>query len=138
MSKGPELSLQEAVFSHLQQDTNVQNALGSPVRLYDDPPSSPMYPFVSFGRHQFRPLDGDQAALIEQELSLHVWSRYSGKTEGLQVLQALREAVQSIPASMDDHVLIDLRVVFADTLRAKDGRVFQSILRLRALTQPIS
>ncbi len=138
MSKGPELSLQEAIFGHLQQDAGVQTALGSPVRLYDDPPPSPIYPFVNFGRHQSRPLDADQAALIEQDVSLHVWSRYSGKTEGFQVLQALREAMQSIPTSLDDHVLIDLRVVFADTLRAKDGRIFQSILRLRALTQPIS
>ena len=135
MSNSPELALQTAVFSHVQQDAGVQAALTLPVRLYDDPPPSPSYPFVSFGRHQSRPIEGDAEPVLEQELSLHVWSRYGGKAEAQNVLHALREALQTMPTQMNGHVLVGFRTIFSDTLRARDGRVFQAVLRLRVLTQ---
>ncbi|VAV99810.1 hypothetical protein MNBD_ALPHA06-749 [hydrothermal vent metagenome] len=135
MSNSPELALQEAIFLHLQQDTNVQAALGASVRLYDDPPHAPGYPFASFGRHQSRPLDGDETVLLEQELSLHIWSRHGGKSEAQKALHAFREALKSMPSTMNGHQLVNLRIVFADIFRARDGRVFQAVLRLRALSQ---
>ncbi len=135
MSDSPELSLQQAVFAHLQQDTNVQNLLGQPVRLYDDPPPSPEFPFVSFGRHQSRELDGDVSPLIEHTFSLHVWSRYGGKAEGFRVLEALKASIGTVPQISNGHLIIGVRPIFSDVLRARDGRVFQVILRLRALSQ---
>lgn len=138
MSIGAELSLQQAIFSHLQQDASVQVVLGSPVRLYDDPPAMPIYPFASFGRHQSREIDGDLSAVIEQNLSLHIWSRYGGKKEGQQILDAVRKSLLSVPSAMEGHHLVGIRTIFADVLRARNGRVFQAILRLRALTQSTS
>ncbi|MBL4617068.1 MAG: DUF3168 domain-containing protein [Robiginitomaculum sp.] len=138
MSISAELALQEAIFSHLQQDANVQAVLGSPVRLYDDPPAEPIYPFASFGRHQSRDTDADTFALNEQTLSLHIWSRYRGKREAQQILEAVRGSLNDMPPAMNGHRLVSIRTVFADVLRARNGRIFQAILRLRALTQPIS
>ena len=138
MSISAELALQEAIFAHLQQDINVQTVLGSPVRLYDDPPAPPVYPFASFGRHQSRDTDADTLALNEQTLSLHIWSRYRGKSEAQQILEAVRGSLGEIPQVMNGHRLVSIRTVFADVLRARNGRIFQAILRIRALTQPTS
>jgi len=138
MSISAELVLQEAIFAHLQQDINVQSVLGSPVRLYDDPPATPVYPFASFGRHQSRDTDADTLALNEQTLSLHIWSKYRGKKEAQQILEAVRGSVDDMPQSMNGHRLVSIRTVFADVLRARNGRIFQAILRIRALTQPTS
>ncbi len=135
MSISAEFSLTEAIYAHVQQDLNVQGALGLPVRLYDELPPHPQFPFASFGRHQSKPIDDDPSGLIEQTLSLHIWSKYSGKSEAQEALHVFRGALQSIPSTMRDHTLVGLRIVFSDVLRAKDGRVFQAILRIRALTQ---
>jgi hypothetical protein len=112
--------------------------LGSPVRLYDDPPTEPIYPFASFGRHQSRNTDADILALNEQTLSLHIWSRYRGKKEAQQILEAVRGSLTDMPQIMNGHRLVSIRTVFADVLRARNGCIFQAVLRLRALTQPTS
>jgi len=135
MSASPELRLQEAVFAHLQQDINVQAVLGVPVRLYDDLPPAPEFPFVSFGRHQSRELDADAPVLMEHTFSMHIWSKYGGKKECQQILDAVRTSLSFVPGNNNDHRVIGVRVIFADVLRAKDGRIFQAIVRLRALTQ---
>lgn len=127
--------LVEAVFGHLQVDAEMVNQLGSPLRLYDELPDPVQYPFISFGRHVSRPLDGEAAELLEHDLSLHVWSRFRGRAQAREVLNAVRHSLTSIQPEATDVQLVSLRVVFADYLRAANGRTVQAVLRLRAVTQ---
>lgn len=130
-----ETYLIDCIFNHLQAEPNVQELLGSPLRLYDELPDPVQYPFVWFGRHVSRPMDGEAAPLMEHDLTLHVWSRFRGRAQAREVLSAVRDSLKTIHPDPGDVQLISLRVVFADYLRAANGRSIQAVMRLRAVTQ---
>lgn len=115
---------------------DVQEALGDPARLYDDPPPDPVFPYVTLGRVENRPADASECAAIEHAVTLHVWSRYGGRAEALEVIGALRAALHDAPLDVAGRKLVFLFAQFADVFRSGDGRTTHGVLRFRALTEP--
>lgn len=134
MSADAEWALQKGVRATLLADAGVTALLGDPPRVHDEPPDDPIFPYVTFGRSETRPGDGE--GLLEHVLHLHVWSRYGGRKEAKEVVGGLRAALDGAAPALAGFSLTGLRVVFADVLRAADGRTTQAIVRLRALTAP--
>ncbi|MCG8442229.1 MAG: DUF3168 domain-containing protein [Caulobacterales bacterium] len=136
----PEWSLQKAVVSALSADVAVQGALGDPARIYDEPPDEVIFPYATFGQSETRPADGDAAPMHEHVLSLHVWSRYGGRREAKETVGLMREALHGAPLDLasDGWRLVNLRATFADVFRVGDGRTTRGMLRLRAVTEPLS
>ena len=129
--------LQVALKTALDGDSGVQALLGAPPRIYDRPPDDVIFPYLTFGRWESRPADGDDVALIEHIFHLHVWSRYGGRAEARQTVGALRVATHNAQLVLPSHTLVNLRVTFTDVLRLPDGRTTQGVVRLRALTQTL-
>lgn len=109
--------------------------LGDPPRVYDEPPPDPIFPYVTLGRVESRPADCVMSAAHEYVLTLHVWSRYGGRQEALEVVASLRAALHDAPISVPDHELIFLFAAFADVFRSGDGRTTHGVLRLRAMLE---
>jgi len=131
-----ERALAKAIREAAMADASVQAVLGDPARLYDDPPPDPAFPYVTLGRVEARASDAANAEALEHVLTLHVWSRYGGRAEALDVIGALRAALHDAPIEVDGRRLILLFVVFTDVFRSGDGRTTHGVVRLRALTEP--
>lgn len=130
-----EKALVAAIRSTAAGDAGVKAVLGDPARIFDDPPPDPVFPYMTLGRVETRPADSAGAQALEHVLTLHIWSRYGGRAEVLDVIGALRGALHDAPLSVDGHRLAFLFAAFADVFRSGDGRTTHGVLRLRALTE---
>lgn len=105
-------------------------------RFYDEPPLDVVFPYVTLGRVETRAAGASGGEASEHAVTLHVWSRYGGRAEALDVIAALRNALHNAPLALNGWRLIFLFAQFADVFRAGDGRTTHGVLRLRALTEP--
>jgi hypothetical protein len=124
-----------AIRSAAGDDTAVQALLGSPARIYDEPPPDVVFPYATLGRVESRASDASAVESQEHFVTLHVWSRYSGRAEALDAIGALRAALHNAALSISGRRLVFLFAQFSDVFRAGDGRTTHGVLRLRALTE---
>ncbi len=105
-------------------------------RFYDDPPPDVIFPYVTIGRVESRPIDASEREAIEHAVTLHVWSRYGGRAEALDVIGALRGCLHNASPDVAERRLVLLFAQFADVFRSGDGITTHGVLRLRAVTEP--
>lgn len=101
----------------------VQLLLGDPPRIYDDPPDQPTYPYLTYGDVRSTDTSGDDAPQSTHQISLHLWSRETGRAE---VLENLRQIERTLEAEVSHRVF----PLYLDVLRAPDGLTFHGLLRL--------
>jgi hypothetical protein len=135
VSLDPDRALQGAVLTRLRADTSLSALLAG--RIYDEPPASPVYPYVTIGRSETRPWGGVDGEGVEHALTLTCVSRFGGAEEAKAVTAALRASLHGADFALTDHKLVNLRAAFADVFRASDWRSTYGILRVRAVTEPL-
>ena len=130
-----ERALAAAVRSAAMADAEVKALLGDPVRFHDEPPNDPVFPYATLGRVETQPADSSDVEALEHAVTLHVWSRYGGRAEALDIVGALRAVLHDADLAIAGRRLVLLRAVFTDVFRAGDGRTTHGVLRLRAITE---
>jgi hypothetical protein len=143
MPLDPERALQAGVLAALRAAPTLTPLLGTPPRVHDEPPLDPVYPYTTIGRIEARPFgglapDGNDAGALEQQLTISVISQFGGLEEAKAIVAALRGLLHDQPLPLTDHRLVNLRVVFADVFRAAEWRLVLGVVRLRAVTEPLS
>lgn len=131
----PEKVLLEAMRAALLGDAGVQAALGAPARIYDEPPPDVVFPYVTLGRMESRGVDASTAHALEHAVTLHVWSRYGGRAEALDIIAALRAVLHNGALVIESRKLVLMFATFADVFRSGDGRTTHGVLRVRAVTE---
>lgn len=106
-------------------------ALGDPIRAYDDAPENPAYPYLTYGKVRSTDTSGDGAPQSTHQISLHVWSRYSGRTELLGLMRRIETA-------LDADLPYAVSPLYLDVFRAPDGLTFHGLLRLSVTLSPIT
>ena len=137
MSTNAIWALQKAIQAALEADLALGAYLGSPARLYDDVPPQPQFPFATWDSARLVPVRADHAGALEHRLTLKIWSRYGGRRESLEILQAVRAVLDDAPLVLDGHKLVSLSTIFADVFRIRSSHIFEAILTVRAVTEPI-
>ena len=127
--------LQKAIYAHLASDEALQELIGDPARLYDDPPPDAVFPYVTLGEARASDWKGVEGGL-EHDLKLYVHSRYAGRREVKRILAGLYDALHDSSLSVSGCTLINIRFVFGDVFRRQDGETYQGVARFRAVTQP--
>lgn len=130
-----ERALAAAIRAAAMARADVQAVLGDPARIYDDPPPDPVFPYVTLGRVESRTAEASETQALEHAITLHVWSRYGGRAEALDVIAALRAALHDADLEVEGRKLVFLFVAFTDVFRSGDGRTTHGVVRLRALTE---
>ena len=141
MSLDAERALTAALLSRLRAASALADPLGAPVRVYDEPPASPLYPYLHLGRVQttaFGGSGGEGAAAegVELEVTLTCVSRYGGAEEAKRVNGLLRDLLHDASFAVTDWRLVNLRVTYGDVFRASDWRSTYGVSRLRAVLEP--
>ena len=131
----PDLALHKALLGHLRGDADLAALLGDPPRVHDEPPAAPVWPMVVFGRAETRPWGGLDAEGLEHALTLTCLSRFDGAEEAKAVVAAVRARLHNAGLTLDGWRLVNLRVTYADVLRAADDRSFRGVVRVRAVTE---
>lgn len=128
-------ALQQAIFATLTSDVGLTALLGGQ-RVYDDVPVRAEFPYVTFAQGSERDWSTGGEAGSEHALSLHVWSRASGRKETQAIIEALRAGLHDQPLTVSGHRLINLRHEASEVRRDGDGETYHGIVRLRAVTEP--
>jgi hypothetical protein len=115
--------MQADIHAALSANVSVTQALGNPVRAYDDPPEVPVYPYLTYGNVRSIDTSGDGAPQSTHQISLHLWSRYSGRSELLNLMRLVERA-------LDDDMPHTVTPLYLDVFRAPDGITFHGLLRL--------
>jgi len=126
---------QEAVYTLLEADSTLQSYIGAPTRLYDSVPASATFPYVTLGDVQLRDFDTKDASGFEQTLILHVWSRYRGRKEAKEIMQAVYDALHQQPLTIAGARFVDCRLQNASLAMDQDGLTLHGILRFRLIVQ---
>lgn len=134
-----EAVLQAGLLAHLAADAGVQAVFGNPARLYDRAPRGAAFPFLSLGRGESEPADGDGVTLVDHRLSLHVWARKDD-------FEALKSAIGAVRTGLHNAALtlgggwrcVSCRVVYADTFQGADGHTVHGLVRVRAGLEALS
>lgn len=124
-----------ALHNRLSTDLGVQNVLGDPPRLYDNAPEDPVFPYLTYGDLKCEDESGAGVLRSVHKVSLHVWSRYGGRAEVLDILTQISTAVSAGPLLLEGGQDAVCVVPYVDVVRAKDGRTLHGLLRLNIYTQ---
>lgn len=118
----------------LSTDSGVQAVLGNAPRLYDHLPEDPIFPYLTYGPMRTQDISGDEALLQTHILSLHMWSRYGGRNEVINIIEAISKAVNERPFDLGDIHLVRKHILYSDIMRAPDGRTLHGLIRLSFTT----
>lgn len=129
------LELQKALVGRLKADAGVTALVAG--RVYDQPPPSPVFPYISIGPDQTLPDRADCYDGSEVTLQVDVWSRAPGFPEAKRIAEAVRAALADAPLTLTGHSLVDIALVEARNLRDPDGLTSHAALTFRALTEPV-
>ncbi len=127
-------ALRAAIHDALIADAPLAALLGGP-KVYDEPPRSADFPYVTLGEARVTDFSAGDAALQEHQLTLHAWSRQGGHRQAHMIAGALLQALDDAPLSPDGHKLVNLRFALADIRREADGRGYHALVRFRAVTE---
>lgn len=129
------VALRTVLHEALSTDAPLLAVLGGP-RVYDTPPASPEFPYVTLGEAQM--LDASTATEpgTEHRLVLHAWSRQGGHKEAHAIAAALQQALHDADLAPAGCHLVNLRATGADIRREGGGRTYHALVRFRAITEP--
>ncbi|MGE0741068.1 MAG: DUF3168 domain-containing protein [Hyphomonadaceae bacterium] len=122
-----------AIRAAMLENAGVAALLGN--RIYDDPPPDVVFPYLTLGRIEARPLETSGGDAIEHAVTLHVWSRHGGHAEALDAIAALRAALHNASLTLEGRRLVLIFAQFADVFRSGYGRTTHGVLRIRAITE---
>jgi hypothetical protein len=134
MSNNPALDLQSAIYNALTNHASILAELNGP-HVFDDVPQGTTLPYITIGDIETRDWDTQTSTGHEHMVSLHVWSRHRGRKQVQSLIASIDDALDDKALSLQNHGLVNLRVVFWSALRDIDGKGYHGIIRLRAVTE---
>ena len=67
-------------------------------------------------------------------MTLHIWSRYAGRAEVMEVLSAVTTALEDAPLNLTGIALARAQVTYTDIFRAPDGQTLHGLIRYALTT----
>lgn len=128
------LELQKAIVTKLKADSAISALVGT--RVYDIPPPSPTFPYISIGPDNTLPSRADCYDGKEIHQQIDVWSRQPNSREATQIIEAATSALNDAALSLPGFRLVDIYFERAQTLRDPDGLTSHGVLLIQALTEP--
>lgn len=114
-------------------------ALTDQPAIYDHVPqavdSNSDYPYVVIGDDTSVPFDTDTSQGSEATVTLHVWSRFRGRSETKEIQRAIYDALHRQPIAVADRHTVDVFYEYAETTLDPDGITRHGVIRFRATVE---
>lgn len=103
-------------------------------RVYDDVPQETPFPYVVIGDDTSIEWDQDCSTGSESTITLHTWSRYSGRMETKLMLQAIYGALHRNELTITGGHNVVCHAEFQESFLDPDGETRHGVIRFRLLT----
>lgn len=120
------LNIQTAIY------TRLASQLTTPV--YDDVPQGAEYPYTVIGDDTSVEWDGDTFLGAESTLTVHTWSRYSGRGEVKQIMGSIYSALHRHDLVIQDAHTVICDWEFEETFLEADGKTRHGVQRFRVVS----
>lgn len=126
------VSFQDLIIATLKADPTVSSLVGA--RVYDGPPASPTFPYISLGAMDFRTADADCIAAREETIQIDCWTRANGrKWPCKQILDAVVNAMREQSETLSDGVLVGLNIELIRVMNDPDGITTHGVVQVAGL-----
>lgn len=122
--------LQRVIFERLRDNATLVDG-----RVYDRPPASPTYPYISFGSTDFTPDDTDCAGGGSHTMQIDIWSQAVGRVEAKRITDEVRGILHGGQIAMNGYALVEMQVVMTRVLSDPDGRTSHGVVHVSALVE---
>lgn len=135
MTTDPSFALQAAIVAALSANVPLRALIGTPARVYDDPPRNTSFPYVTLGHGTLAAWDTASDQGHAHTLLINAWSRQGGRKEAKAILAGIYDVLHNASLPLSGNRLVLLRFEFADIFRDSDGETMHGVARYRALTE---
>lgn len=130
-------NIQQAIYSLLTGDTTLMSKITG---VYDEVPQDLVnddtnFPFVTIGEATSVPFRTMTRFGEEVTVTLHVWSRYKGFKEALEILDDLNRLLADRDLNVAGYDTAACFYEFSETLRDPDGKTRHVPVRYRIIVQ---
>ncbi|MEO0608013.1 MAG: DUF3168 domain-containing protein [Pseudomonadota bacterium] len=129
--------LVEEVLNALRADPGLQDALGTPARIFDTETEAAAFPYIVLERYQRTDTSVSQAVCAEHSLQFVSFSDYGGQVEAKRLLSRLRLALQRMQISPAGQNVVLVHPAFSDVMRTRNPQISRGLLRVRIHTEEI-
>ena len=130
------LDLQSALRRHLLLAPGVAVLLGS--SIFDDVPEGTPCPYLHIAEIETRDWSSQRARGFEHLVGLDLWSDRRGRSQVLDIIEAVDKALLDAALPLGAHRLVNLKTLFWTVLQEKDRGLYRGLIRLRAVTEPLN
>lgn len=133
MSDGS-LALQGAIISALKANAGVTALVG--MRIYDDVPASPTFPYLSMGTSQLLSDIADGYDGVDEVVTIDGWSRSVGQPEIKSIGASINSALSAAALTVTGFRLIEIISEQVQYLRDPDGITHHGVFVFKARLEP--
>ncbi|MHC3940221.1 DUF3168 domain-containing protein [Paenochrobactrum sp. BZR 201-1] len=128
------VAFQDLLLAKLKADPVVASLVGS--RIWDSPPSSPEFPYITLGATDFTPTDVDCIDMREETVQIDVWTRANGrKWQCKQIVDAVVNVMRRLDGDLSSGTLIDGRIEIARVLDDPDGITTHGVVQFTGILE---
>jgi hypothetical protein len=113
----------------------------SGLSIYDHVPFEPegapssSFPYASIGDAEATPFDNDSDRGAYVDSTVHVWSRYKGRKEVDEALDAIYGLLHRASLTAAGYKIVDCLFDFSDVFVEQDGQTRHGVIRFRLTIQ---
>ncbi len=131
----PAADLQKSIYTALVNNSALVTVLGG-VKIHDHHPEKEAFPYVVLGRATSTDWSTSTESGASHLITVHTWSRNSGRMESYAVQQEITSALHDMPLTAQDHHIVNLRLEFSEARYDPDSGRMHGIMRFSAITEP--
>ena len=136
MTADSQLAVQAAVVAALRADSSLTGLLAEgAASVLDHVPQSTPFPYLVVGESASKAFDTKTEEGMEQLVTLHSWSTYSGMAEIKDIMAAVVAALDRASLTVIGHDLVDISFLSSEAMLDEDGVTRHGLQRFRVLTE---
>ena len=132
-----DLELQGAIVSVLSADSALQTLIGNPVRLYQQVPPNPTFPYVTIGRSSEDDDSVENLDASEIFPDIDVWSDPPAKdwVECKRICSAIRRALHNTELTLTENRCVQIQHRITRTFTDADNITRHGVVTFHAYTE---
>lgn len=126
------VAFQDLLLAKLKADPVVSSLVGN--RVWDSPPASPEFPYITLGATDFTPTDADCINSREETIQIDCWTRRNGrKWPCKEIVDAIVGALRNATGDLSNGALVGLNIELSRVLDDPDGITAHGVVQVTGL-----
>jgi Protein of unknown function (DUF3168) len=126
------LPIQQAIYNRLTGDSVL---MAKVTGVFDYVSDNQAFPYITIGEATSNPFRTFSRFGEEVTVTLHIWSRYDGSKEALEILNEMNRLLADQDLAVTGYDTVACFYEFSETLRDPDGITRHLVVRYRIITQ---